>query len=83
MLRFLLRRVVLVVPTFIGVTLLSFLLIHLVPGDPIEVRVGERGVSTPRVLPNCGTKRGSTGRCGSSSSPMRGRSRTAISALRW
>ncbi len=32
MLRFLLRRVVLIVPTFIGVTLLSFALIHLVPG---------------------------------------------------
>ncbi|MBN9510561.1 MAG: ABC transporter permease subunit [Alphaproteobacteria bacterium] len=49
MLRFLLRRVVLVVPTFIGVTLLSFLLIHLVPGDPIEVRFGERGVSPQRL----------------------------------
>jgi dipeptide transport system permease protein len=49
MLRFLLRRVVLVVPTFIGVTLLSFLLIHLVPGDPIEVRFGERGVPPQRL----------------------------------
>ena len=34
MLRFLLRRVTLIVPTFVGVTLLSFLLIHLVPGRP-------------------------------------------------
>jgi dipeptide transport system permease protein len=42
--RFLLRRVALIVPTFVGVTLLSFLLIHLVPGDPIEVRFGERGI---------------------------------------
>jgi len=48
-LRFLLRRVVLIVPTFIGVTLLSFALIHLVPGDPIEVRFGERGISPDRL----------------------------------
>ncbi|MDA8250027.1 MAG: ABC transporter permease subunit [Rhodospirillales bacterium] len=49
MLRFLLRRVALIVPTFVGVTLLSFLLIHLVPGDPIEVRTGEHGISPARL----------------------------------
>jgi dipeptide transport system permease protein len=49
MLRFLLRRVALIIPTFVGVTLLSFLLIHLVPGDPIEVRFGERGVAPERL----------------------------------
>jgi len=49
MLRFLLRRVALIVPTFVGVTLLSFLLIHLVPGDPIEVRFGERGLTPERL----------------------------------
>ena len=49
MFRFLLRRVALIVPTFVGVTLLSFLLIHLVPGDPIEVRFGERGISPARL----------------------------------
>ena len=49
MVRFLLRRVALIVPTFIGVTLLSFLLIHLVPGDPIEVRFGERGIAPEQL----------------------------------
>ena len=49
MLRFLLRRVSLIIPTFIGVTFLSFMLIHLVPGDPIEVRVGEHGISPERL----------------------------------
>ncbi len=49
MLRYLLRRVALIVPTFVGVTLLSFTLIHLVPGDPIEARVGERGISAERL----------------------------------
>ena len=49
MLRFLLRRVALIVPTFVAVTLLSFLLIRLVPGDPIEVRAGERGIAPERL----------------------------------
>ena len=49
MLRFLLRRFALIIPTFVGVTLLSFVLIHLVPGDPIEARVGEHGISPERL----------------------------------
>jgi dipeptide transport system permease protein len=48
MLRFLLTRVSLVIPTFLGITLLAFTLIHLVPGDPVEVRVGERGIAPER-----------------------------------
>lgn len=49
MLRFILSRVALVVPTFLGIVFLSFFLIRLVPGDPIEVRVGERGISPERL----------------------------------
>ncbi|HEV7369790.1 ABC transporter permease subunit [Arenibaculum sp.] len=49
MLRFILSRSALVIPTFLGVTFLSFFLIRLVPGDPIEVRVGERGISPERL----------------------------------
>lgn len=45
MLRFALRRISLVIPTFVGVTFLTFMLIHLVPGDPIEVMAGEHGIS--------------------------------------
>ena len=48
MLSFLLRRLALVVPTFIGVTLLAFSLIHLVPGDPVEAMTGERGMEPER-----------------------------------
>jgi len=48
MLRFLLTRVSLVIPTFFGVTLLTFALIRLVPGDPIELLVGERGIEPER-----------------------------------
>ena len=43
MLRFIATRLSLVVPTFFGVTLLTFALIRLVPGDPIEMLSGERG----------------------------------------
>jgi dipeptide transport system permease protein len=49
MLRFLLTRIGLVIPTFLGITFLSFFLIRLVPGDAIEVRVGERGISPERL----------------------------------
>ena len=48
MLRFLVTRVSLVIPTFIGVTLLTFALIRLIPGDPIELLVGERGIDPAR-----------------------------------
>ncbi len=39
----------LIIPTFFGVTLAAFLLIHAVPGDPIEVRVGEHGIAPERL----------------------------------
>lgn len=48
MLRFFLTRVSLVIPTFIGMTLLAFFLIRLVPGDPIETLAGERGIDPAR-----------------------------------
>lgn len=38
MLRFILTRLSLVIPTFFGMTLLAFFLIRLVPGDPIAVK---------------------------------------------
>ncbi len=48
MLRFILTRLSLVVPTFVGMTLLAFLMIRLVPGDPIETLAGERGIDPAR-----------------------------------
>jgi dipeptide transport system permease protein len=38
----------LVIPTFLGITLLAFFLIRLVPGDPIETLAGERGIDPAR-----------------------------------
>ena len=48
MLRFVLRRLALIVPTFFGVTLLAFALVHLIPGDPVENISGERGMDPAR-----------------------------------
>lgn len=39
---FFFKKLFSVIPTFIGITLVAFFLIRLVPGDPIEVMVGER-----------------------------------------
>jgi dipeptide transport system permease protein len=44
MLSFIARRVGLLIPTFFGITLLTFALIRLIPGDPVEVMMGERRV---------------------------------------
>jgi dipeptide transport system permease protein len=48
MLRFFLSRLVLIIPTFIGVSIISFAFIRLLPGDPIMLLAGERGMSAER-----------------------------------
>ena len=48
MLRYLLEKIFTFVPTFIGVTLISFAFIRVLPGDPIIVMAGERGVTPER-----------------------------------
>ncbi|MBE0413337.1 MAG: peptide ABC transporter permease, partial [Yoonia sp.] len=48
MLRYVLARLVTFLPTFIGVTLISFAFIRVLPGDPIIVMAGERGMTQER-----------------------------------
>ncbi|MGB3177689.1 MAG: ABC transporter permease subunit [Albidovulum sp.] len=48
MIRYLLSRLLTFLPTFFGVTIISFSFIRLLPGDPIVVMAGERGVSDER-----------------------------------
>ena len=49
MLLYFLRRLALTVPTFIALMFATFLAIRLVPGDPVEVRVGEHGITPERL----------------------------------
>jgi dipeptide transport system permease protein len=49
MIRFLARRVLLTLPTFVALMFVTFIAIRLVPGDPVEVRVGEHGISPERL----------------------------------
>ncbi len=42
MFSFILKRLATLIPTLIGITLVAFGLIRLIPGDPIEVMMGER-----------------------------------------
>ncbi|HLD08908.1 MAG TPA: nickel ABC transporter permease [Methylophilaceae bacterium] len=44
-----LKRVLGVVPVVFGVLVLTFLLVHLVPGDPVEVMLGESASSADRT----------------------------------
>lgn len=44
-----LKRLFAVVPVVFGVLLLTFLLVHLVPGDPVEVMLGESATSADRA----------------------------------
>lgn len=46
---FLLRRLLHALPTLFGVTVIAFLLIRLIPGDPVLLMLGERGASPEAV----------------------------------
>ncbi|MAS05179.1 MAG: peptide ABC transporter permease [Ahrensia sp.] len=48
MLRFFLYRLALIIPTFIGVSIVAFAFIRLLPGDPILLLAGERGMTPER-----------------------------------
>lgn len=48
MITFLLRKLGVLIPTFFGVTLVAFVFIRLLPGDPVLLMAGERGMSDER-----------------------------------
>ncbi|WP_138468639.1 ABC transporter permease subunit [Poseidonocella sp. HB161398] len=48
MLRFLLAKLLYLVPTFIGITIVAFGFVRVLPGDPVLLMAGERGISPER-----------------------------------
>lgn len=46
--RYLLQRLLLLLPTLLGALTLVFLLIHLIPGDPVEVMLGETATAADK-----------------------------------
>jgi peptide/nickel transport system permease protein len=48
MLSFIIRRILIVIPTLLGVTIIIFLMLRITPGDPAELLLGER--ATPEAL---------------------------------
>jgi peptide/nickel transport system permease protein len=48
--RFFLRRILLTVPVVLGVATLVFSLIHLIPGDPVDVILGESALPAQREI---------------------------------
>jgi dipeptide transport system permease protein len=49
MLKYFFNRALLTIPTFIALMFITFIAIRLVPGDPVEVRTGEHGISPERL----------------------------------
>lgn len=48
MLRYILGKLALIIPTFIGISILAFGFVRILPGDPVLVLAGERGLSAAR-----------------------------------
>ncbi len=48
MFRFILHKLLLIIPTFIGITIVAFSFVRVLPGDPILLMAGERGVTPER-----------------------------------
>lgn len=48
LLRYFLKRIALIIPTVIGVSILVFLLVRIIPGDPVQVMLGEKATEAAR-----------------------------------
>jgi dipeptide transport system permease protein len=48
MFTFFIKRVLLILPTFIGITIIAFAFVRVLPGDPVLLIAGERGVTPER-----------------------------------
>jgi len=49
MLAYILRRILILIPTLLGVSIIVFLMLHMTPGDPAELLLGERATEETLV----------------------------------
>jgi ABC-type dipeptide/oligopeptide/nickel transport system permease component len=47
--KYFIKRLVLTIPTLLGVSIIVFLLIHMIPGDPLDVMLGDRVNEAARI----------------------------------
>ena len=45
MLAYVIRRLMILIPTLLGVSVIVFLMLHMTPGDPAELLLGERATT--------------------------------------
>lgn len=50
MLRFIIRRVLLMIPVLLGVTMVTFIIVRSIPGDPVQVMLGADRRTTPEQI---------------------------------
>ncbi|HLJ58854.1 MAG TPA: ABC transporter permease [bacterium] len=48
--RYIVRRLLLLLPMLVGITLLSFILSHAIPADPIATNLGDRAAADPTIV---------------------------------
>jgi ABC-type dipeptide/oligopeptide/nickel transport system permease component len=47
---YIIRRLLQIVPVFIGITLIVFVIMHLTPGDPVEIMMGKGSISSAEEI---------------------------------
>lgn len=47
---YIIRRIILLIPVAIGVVTLVFLLVHFIPGDPVDLMLGDQAVETDKEV---------------------------------
>lgn len=52
MLKYIIRRILLMIPILLGVSLVTFIIVRSIPGDPVRVLLGADARSTPEQLEN-------------------------------
>ena len=78
----LLRRILYSLALVVSVVLCNFLLIHLAPGDAVDVFVGQMGGADATIVDKLRATYGLANRCLNNWSSMLGKSSTATSATR-